>query len=63
MKVKVCTDWDAVNSVCLTEAWVDQAVFPELTESQTFELATSIVGVLAMAYIFRRLARVISSKN
>jgi len=61
-KVLVCEVFDTATNTCTDESWRDQAVFPNLTYSETLELSEHIVFVLALAYIFRRLAIAIRGK-
>lgn len=59
MKRLVCIEWNETAQTCTVEGWVDEAepLFPQLTIEQTSELASSILVLLAIGYVFRLLLR------
>lgn len=58
MKVLTCLEFDA-QGVCTQEVWADQMPLglPPLTPEEGAQLGAAVLGLFAVAWIFKRLRR------
>ena len=54
------SDFDSATGTCTAEIWIPQpSIIPELTIEGAQEIGVAVAGLLAVAFVFRRIRKFI----
>jgi hypothetical protein len=58
-RVYECLTYDTATATCTQAAFVERSDFPELSTAQALELSSHIAYVLAFAWCWKQLGRIV----